>query len=415
MCVADDPEKKIFKASMFKVEPRVRTWQPTFAFYDPARTVRVSSATTGWAVWSWIGRRLVIWDGGGEMLLPDQIVSHVFDTAEKWSPVMIGVEEDGLNEFLKQPIRHEQLRRGSLIPIVPFRAPRNKLGFIEGLQPWFASGEASFAKPLPEFVNQFLNFPTGRIDAPNALAYALKMRPGQVIYEDFGAQHVVTDLGLPSSRVPVYLALNATHGVTTGVLVQFRGGRLNIHADFVVEGDPGAVLARLVAEAKLEAPAAELRFVGGHEHFTDYNPVGLLGSVAKLPAALRRGGAVNLGRQQIRTLLTQTLKGDSALAVSSSATWTLNAFCAGYALEVDSRGMALGEARNGVYRVIMEGLEAFTALLNTGMMDDRGVPNVQVTASGQRWISALPSNREVSDAKSDWGVDLNRVLAGRRR
>ena len=412
MCIADDPEKKLFKASMFKVEPRVHTWQPVFAFYDPARTVRAASATTGWAVWSWIGRRLVIWDGGGDMLLPDQIVSHIFDTAEKWSPVMIGVEEDGLNEFLKQPIRHEQLRRGSLIPVVPFRAPRNKLAFIEGLQPWFASGEASFAKPLPEFVNQFLNFPTGRIDAPNALAYAQKLRPGVLVYEDFNAANVVQDLRL-FGHVPIYLALNATLGLTTGVLVQFRDGRLSIHADFVMEGDPGAVVDRMVKEARLEAPAVELRLIGGGGHFTDYNPVGLLGAVARLPAALRRGGAEDVGRNEIRGLLSKTVRGDPALLVSPRARWTLNAFCAGYAFEVDARGIERAAAREGVYRVLMGGLEAFASVLSTGMMEDRGMPNVQRTSSGQKWISALPSDRGVIDAKSDWGVDVNRVL-GRR-
>ena len=65
MCVADDPKKKLFVRDMFKVEPRIRTWQPTFAFFDPARTVKLTSATTGWAVWSWIANRLIVWDGGG--------------------------------------------------------------------------------------------------------------------------------------------------------------------------------------------------------------------------------------------------------------------------------------------------------------------------------------------------------------
>ena len=57
MCVAEDPRARVFTSSMFKVEPRVHTWQPTFAMYDPARTVKATSATTGWAVWSWIANR----------------------------------------------------------------------------------------------------------------------------------------------------------------------------------------------------------------------------------------------------------------------------------------------------------------------------------------------------------------------
>ena len=194
MCVAEDPKTKIFKSEMFKVQPRVRTWEPVFAMYDPARTTKATSATTGWAVFSWLSNRLVIWDVGAGLWKPDEIVSHVFAVAEQYNPVTIGVEEDGLNEFLMQPLRHEQLRRNFIIPVQPMRAPKGKIAFIEGLQPFFLAGEISFAKRCEELEQQLLGFPAGRIDAPNALAYALRMRPGLVVYEDFGSDNVATDL-----------------------------------------------------------------------------------------------------------------------------------------------------------------------------------------------------------------------------
>src|ERR1700726_3895 len=53
MCVAEDPKRKAFTRSMFHVEPRTRTWHPTWAFFDPARSTKATSATPGWAVWSW--------------------------------------------------------------------------------------------------------------------------------------------------------------------------------------------------------------------------------------------------------------------------------------------------------------------------------------------------------------------------
>ena len=40
---------RVFRQEMFRVEPRVRRWEATYAMVDPARTVRASSATTGWA------------------------------------------------------------------------------------------------------------------------------------------------------------------------------------------------------------------------------------------------------------------------------------------------------------------------------------------------------------------------------
>jgi hypothetical protein len=109
MCVAEDAKRKIFTPDMFTVKPTIRTWQPTFAFYDPARTTKATSATTGWAVWSWVGNRMVVWDGGGDLWKPDEMIDHIFRVDEEYGPVAIGVERDGLEEFLMQPLRHEML------------------------------------------------------------------------------------------------------------------------------------------------------------------------------------------------------------------------------------------------------------------------------------------------------------------
>ena len=62
------------------------------------------------------------------------------------------------------------------------------------MQPFFAAREVEFAQPLPALTEQLLNYPTGKIDAPNALAYALQMRPGLPVLDGFGAEHIVPDL-----------------------------------------------------------------------------------------------------------------------------------------------------------------------------------------------------------------------------
>lgn len=40
-----------FRREMFRQEARVRTWQILTGWFDPARTVRESSADTGFASW----------------------------------------------------------------------------------------------------------------------------------------------------------------------------------------------------------------------------------------------------------------------------------------------------------------------------------------------------------------------------
>jgi len=413
MCIADDPKRKIFTADMMVVQPRIRTWQPTFAFLDPARSVKTTSATTGWAVWSWMANKLVIWDGGGDFWRPDEIVAKTFEIAETYSPILIGIEEDGLNEFLMQPLRHEMVRRNTLIPIQPMKAPRGKMGFIEGLQPFFLAKEVTFAKECPELQRQFLNFPSGRIDGPNALAYALTMRPGQVIYDGFGNDHVADNIRV-RDRSDCHLALSADHGVVTGVLVQFIGGVLYVIADYVIEGDPGSAVLQVIQEASLVAKK-NLRLVAPPVHWSDYNHLGLRGAVAKIPGELSRGAAPEVGRDELRALLSKQVRGVPCLQVSMSARWTINAMSSGYAREIGKDGTLKTYAKEGVYRVLMEGLEAFTGLLKLGIMADHGRPNMQRTASGQLYISALPGQAGVLDAKDSLpSADVaNTVLSAR--
>jgi hypothetical protein len=105
-----------------------------------------------------------------------------------------------------------------------------------------------------------------------------------------------------------------------------------------------------------------------------------------------------VGRDEIRGLLQRQIRGLPALQISTRARWTLNAFAAGYARAVDKRGVVQEEAREGVYRTLMEGLEAFTALLKVGTLSD-SPPNVRMTEGGQRYVSALPGRSVPLPAK----------------
>jgi hypothetical protein len=111
LCRAFSESDRIFTREMIRqppmIPPRERTWQACYAMIDPARTVGSTSATTGWAVWSWISNRLVVWASDAQFLLPDEIVALAFDIHERYDPVWVGVELDGLEQFLLQPLRHE--------------------------------------------------------------------------------------------------------------------------------------------------------------------------------------------------------------------------------------------------------------------------------------------------------------------
>ena len=114
------------------------------------------------------------------------------------------------------------------------------------------------------------------------------MRPGQPVYEDFARAHVAEELAAHADS-PVFLCLNATQSLTTAVACQFVGKALHILADWVREGDPGAVVAEVVRDAGL-AVGRQPRLIAPSSHFRSYDTVGLPGAVRRLPAELRSGG-----------------------------------------------------------------------------------------------------------------------------
>jgi hypothetical protein len=387
MCQADDPAARIFHAGYFKNVNTVRTWQAVYAAYDPARTVGQKSAMTGVAVFSWVGSRLVVWRGDARLWLPDEIVGDILNVDSQWGPVEIGVEATGLEEFIMQPLRHAALQRRVLLPVRRLVPPRGKDSFIRGLQPFFKSGEVDFVDVPSDARAQFLSFPTGRKDFPNALAYALMMKPGQPVYSDFGSDHVQPDL--LRTQDPFYLILNATSQFTTAVLAQVSSGQARVHADWVREGPPGECIVDLASTARLEAGAAVRPLVpplrpGLHD------VVGLSTALRACQLRERTGGPILTGREHLRSMLTQRRRGEPMILLGGSSRWTLNAFSSGYCYGVDKRGQLSTEPVDGPYRVLMEGLESFAAVLQMGG-DDEDERNIRYAydASGRRYKTIL--------------------------
>jgi len=395
MCRAVSAESRKFKPEMLTnvVKPRLRTWEPTYAFIDPARTAHKTSATTGWVVFSWIGNRIVIWDAGAQLLMPDQVIDLAFRIDDEFQPVQIGVEEDGLNEFLMQPLRQEQLKRGRLIPVKAMRAPRSKLDFIAALQPFFAGGDVTFAKDLPELKQQLLNFPTGKIDAPNALAYAPRMRPGVPIYDTFGEANIVKGLRLVRNE-GVWMAINAARGHVAAAMLQFAGGALRVLADWIEEGEPGQVVPRIIKAANIAAPGEVPSWCAPPLHFDTWNNLGLKQALRARQIDLRQGVDWKIGREELREYFRHDVRGAAGLQVSSRARWTLSALAGGYALAVGKRGEIAERAEENIYRTLMEGIESFAGLLRVIAGESEGREVHYATArDGSRYVCAMPGRR----------------------
>jgi len=386
MCQSRAPEEKAFTAEMVRVQPTVRTWQAVYAMLDPARTVGAASATTGCAIWSWVGPRLVVWDAWAKKMLPSEIVGSLFEIDEVYRPVEIGVERDGLEEWMMQPIRQEQVRRGVMLPVKGLKAPKGKTDFIRGLQAFFSAGEVVFAKEMPELRAQLLNFPTPPIDAPNALAYAQVMRRGTRMYEDFTGGNVADEL-VPMRGQPLWLCLGADGRVVTACTVQLVDGALRVYGDWMREGTAAEVLKDLLRTVALESGRA-VRPVCGPGHFDRWHNHGLVQAANKLGLTLQAGVAPERGRSEIRLQLQRLVKGFPAVMVASAARWTLNGFSGGYTRALERHGALADHAEAGQYRVLLEGLESFAGLMGAGIVEEDGNDRFyKVREDGSRYLA----------------------------
>jgi hypothetical protein len=421
MCVARSAASQVFTKDMLRHEPRERSWQAVYAMIDPARSTNRQSATTGWAVWSWIGGRLVVWAAGAEALKPDEIIALAFAIDEGYGPVWLGIEEDGLNEWLKQPMRAEMVRRGRTIPFKPIRAPRSKLDFIRGLQPFYDAREVIHNGPLPELEEQLMAFPTGHIDAPNALAYCLPMRPGALIYENFGEDHIAAELE-PVATKPLYLAANADRTYVTAALVQFADGQLRIFADWVIEGSPAEIVGDIHAEAalvgetgrmvertgqskrdwtemlklperRLEFARLPIRWITPPHHKDRWNNVGLNQAIARIPSPPTGGASEAAGRQVLGDVFGRLARARQAVVVSSAAGWTLRGLAGGYSRAVARGGRLAEHVEDGPYRTLIEGIESFAGMMARADVDaeDEDAQGYSFDKHGRRYKSAMPA------------------------
>jgi len=413
MCQPVSEENRTFRESMMRSAARERTFEATWAMYDPARTVGQRSATTGKAVWSYVGRKIVVWAASGHRWLPSEMIEDIFEVAERYDPTWIGVEEDGLNEWVREPLRAEQMRRGMMIPVKPVRAPRSKLSFIGGLQPYFDAGEIELAGDFPDLRAQLLSFPHPPIDVPNALAYALRMRPGSPVHDCQIDDLVALSLPVSPWR-PLYSCAHARDGWVTAVLAQFVDGEVHVLADFAHQGSADEWIGAIAAEIglmgntrRMSVPASprgidalkapdlapvavrrETQWVTPETHFDHWINVGLNQAIARLPAIPLRGGKLSAGYGWLGDSLGRSSRGEPIVKVSEHARWTLKALAGGYCR--DARGV---EIETGPYRCLMEGLEAWLGLMQQGADDEEetDVGHYATDRMGRRYRSVMPA------------------------
>lgn len=391
MCQAESPESKPFKDGMVQILTSFPRFAPVTVFVDPARTTNVrTSARTGYAAWSWIGSRLYVHEAFGAFHAPDEIVDTIFAMNERHQPIEIGVEPDGLEEFLMQPLRAKMVERGISLPLRPIRAPRGKMDFIRGLQP-FAKAREIYALQgkCDDLLQEMTAFPSGRIDVVNAAAYATRMRPGLPVYRDLSEQSV---MALDVLRRPTYLAINALPGQTAAVLVQWDKGRINIVQSWLIEEAPVACLQNLLIESQLVVGREKRQVLVPVDQTAEWKHTGLMYQLQQMKVVVHRGAHTSASRGCLGPLLRQTVLGVPAIRIDPDrARSVVNGFAGGYAREFDRQNSPSSAPVQNGYKLVMEALESWYEWVSKIGDADTDIPEYMwsTTGSGRQYISTL--------------------------
>lgn len=389
MCRAEDAAAKPFQARMIKVETPPVNWLPVEVMIDPARTVSKRAARTGYAAWSWMGNKLVVREAYGEFHKPDEIINEIFKLNEQFNPVHIGVEADGLEEFIMQPLRAEQIKRGVSVPILPVRAPRDKNAFITSLQPFYMAGDVVHVKDFPDLNSELLQFPTGRVDVPNALAYALRLRAGRTVYDDFTFDNVVEDLGI-DRRETVWLGLNTRPAMTGAVLFQYIDGAFRVYKDWV-RNEPIMECIESVVQAALMHAGRRIDIVVSVDQFDKYMSSGVTAALKKVKMQSKRSGSSLTSEGKLTPWLRKNIRGVKGLICHEDARWCVNGFARGYGRRMTPGGVLMDKPEDNQYRLVIEILESFAAWFDILQVDDDTPAQKQYayTKDGRRYITTM--------------------------
>lgn len=159
----------------------------TVIILDPAKTVKIHSAESailGIGI-DLSSAKIFIRDIISAKMYPDEIYDALFGMAIRLGAKVIGIEETGLAEFIKQPIKNEMFRRGSFFELIWLKPrggsnkERGKALRIKELVPYYRGGyiyhNASCAT-MKMLEQQLLMFPRSALwDIMDAEAYVIEM------------------------------------------------------------------------------------------------------------------------------------------------------------------------------------------------------------------------------------------------
>lgn len=399
MLSVDDAEQKPFTEEMVRaVDVAPAAWLPRVAIYDPARTPNVATSDrTGKVVVSRLGSKLIVHESGGYFWKPDELRDDLFTTNSRHHIAEFAVEKDSLDEYLMQPIRFEMIRRGVLLSVRAVNAPhdRDKDQFIMGLQPFFKAGDILLVggrAQHPQLVAEMLNFPAGKRDILNALAYAPRMFSGFLVYDDFGEANIAP---APDPKVgqTIYLCWNANANEAVCAVMLRAGRHWSVARDYAKMGPTTDAVKMIATELRADYPRARFDTYVPAELHDQWQRIPLVTALRAERMTAYRGEHVAVARGALADAIRATVRDRRLLSIAKDAPLTLNSLAGGYRYPVASGGRQAHEPEPGISRLTAEAIETAYAVLVRGLDSGEEKANYAVNATGARYMTALPQRR----------------------
>ncbi len=152
---------------------------------DPAKTVKVhadDTAIVGIGI-DTKANKLYVVDIVAGKFYPDEIYDNMFEMMQRIGAKVLAFEETSLNEFVKQPIKNEIVKRNLMIELVWLKARggdkdmKGKQKRIAGLAPYYRLGSVYHNPGVCGILEtQLLSFPRSkRFDVMDATAYVVEL------------------------------------------------------------------------------------------------------------------------------------------------------------------------------------------------------------------------------------------------
>lgn len=397
MLIATGSQGKPFTEEMLRFEDVApASYSRRVAIMDPARTVEVKkSDQTGRVVLSRLGTRIYVHESGGEYWQPDEIVAGAFRMSREHDEAQVVIEKNSLDDWLLQPIRAMSLITGQALDLKPINAPqdRDKAAFIMGLRPFFLAGDIILVggrAKHQQLVAQILNFPTGKRDILNALAYALRVFSGVPVYQDFSQDNIVERYEVVRAD-RLLLGCNSTGSETTAVLVALRGRNMTVVADWVSPLLPNDAIPDIAQLLRAVYPGVKVTAWVPADQFDQVGRNPLITALKAAKLEPHRGEHAAMARGSLSPYIRTAMHGRRQFLVDTQARATLNALGGQYQFPVKSGGERAAEPERGTSRTLIEALETLTLAL--AQPDTAQLTTNSVNTLGTPYLSALPGRR----------------------